>query len=122
MFSRQFSVKWWDRFEVAKIAEYVCRAFPQVAQLPRPKSSSQTSQTSLSVEGKSKAELQDIARQLMLQASQMNDDEDNESQSSSSFLPLSSNQQSPTRPMRWVDYPYGQDPNEAYSAYDLNSD
>ncbi|CAL2272868.1 unnamed protein product [Prunus armeniaca] len=92
-FSRQFSVKWWDRFE-----------------------------TSLFVEGKYKAELQDIARQLMLQASQMNDDEDNESLLSSSCHCLSSSQKSPDCPLRWSDYPHGQDPNEDYPAYDLNSD
>ncbi|CAL8167535.1 unnamed protein product [Prunus armeniaca] len=124
-FSRQFSVKWWDRFEVPRIAEYAYRDFPQAPapQLPKQKSSSsQSSQTSLSVEGKSKAKLQDIARQLMLQASQMNDDEDNESQSSSSCRPLSSSQKSHDCPLRWFDYPHGQDPNEDYPAYDLNSD
>ncbi|CAL8157501.1 unnamed protein product [Prunus armeniaca] len=71
---------------------------------------------------KSKAELQDIARQLMLQASQVNDDEDNESQSSSSCRPLSSSKKSPDCPLRWSDYPHGQDPNDDYPTYDLNSD
>ncbi|CAL9029753.1 unnamed protein product [Prunus brigantina] len=81
-FGRQSSVKWWDRFDISRISENVYKDFPLVVtpQLPKQKpSSSHSSQTSLVVEGKSKAELQDIARQLMLQASQMNDDEDIES-------------------------------------------
>ncbi|CAL9004302.1 unnamed protein product [Prunus brigantina] len=72
------------------------------------------------------AELQVLAQQILLRASQMQDDnEDTESQSSSSCPP---GQQTPEheRPMRWSDYPHGQDPNEdyaeAYKAYDLNSD
>ncbi|CAB4279688.1 unnamed protein product [Prunus armeniaca] len=65
-----------------------------------------------------------MAKQLLLQASQMqDDDEDNESQSSSSCQPRQqSPSPSPDRPMRWSDYPHGQDPNEAYTSYDLNSD
>ncbi|CAL9010945.1 unnamed protein product, partial [Prunus brigantina] len=126
-FSRQFFVKWWDRFEVHRIAEYVHRDFPTVHKPePPPKhepSSPHSSQTALSFEGKSKAELQEQAQQILLRASQMNDNEDIESQSSSSCQP---DEQTPERPMRWSDYPHGQDPNEAYNeayaAYDLNSD
>ncbi|CAL9028494.1 unnamed protein product [Prunus brigantina] len=126
-FSRQFFVKWWDRFEVHRIAEYVHRDFPTVHKPePPPKhepSSPHSSQTALSVEGKSKAELQELAQQILLKASQMQDNEDIESQSSSSCQP---GEQTPERPMRWSDYPHGQDPNEAYNeayaAYDLNSD
>ncbi|CAL2259655.1 unnamed protein product [Prunus armeniaca] len=126
IFSRQFSVKWWDRFEVHRIAEYFYRDFPKPIypkHEPEP-TSPHSSQTSLSVEGKSKTELQDMAKQLLLQASQMqDDDEDNESQSSSNCQPRQqSPSPSPDRPMRWSDYPHGQDPNEAYTSYDLNSD
>ncbi|CAL2240102.1 unnamed protein product [Prunus armeniaca] len=123
IFSRQFSVKWWDRFEVHRIAEYFYRDFPKPVHAPEP-TSPHSSQTSLSVEGKSKTELQDMAKQLLLQASQMqDDDEDNESQSSSSCQPRQqSPSPSPDRPMRWSDCPHGQDPNEAYASYDLNSD
>ncbi|KAI5343381.1 hypothetical protein L3X38_011257 [Prunus dulcis] len=126
-FSCQFFVKWWDRFEIPRIAEYVYRDFPQVPKhepsLKHEPSSPHSSQTALSVEGKSKAELQDMAQQILLRASEMNDDEDIESQSSSSCLP---HQETPDCPLRWSEYPHGQDPNdafaEAYTAYDLNSD
>ncbi|CAL2257314.1 unnamed protein product [Prunus armeniaca] len=124
IFSRQFSVKWWDRFEVHRIAEYFYRDFPKPPKHEPEPTSSHSSQTNLSVEGKSKTELQDMAKQLLLQASQMQDDnEANESQSSSSCQPRQqSPSPSPDRPMRWSDYPHGQDPNEAYASYDLNSD
>ncbi|CAL9024064.1 unnamed protein product, partial [Prunus brigantina] len=125
IFSSQFSVKWWDRFEVHRITEYVYRDFPK--DFPQPaheheleSTSPHSSQSTLSLEGKSKSELQDMAKQLLLQASQMQDD-DNESQSSSSCQPQQQSP-SPDRPMRWSDYPHGQDPNEAYSTYELNSD
>ncbi|CAL9004308.1 unnamed protein product [Prunus brigantina] len=128
-FSRQFFVKWWDRFEVDRITEYVYRGLPQVPKpAPPPKhetSFPHSSETTLTVDGKSKAELQELAQQILLRASQMQDDnnEDTESQSSSSCQP---GQQTPERPMRWSDYPHGQDPSEdyaeAYKAYDLNSD
>ncbi|CAB4274898.1 unnamed protein product [Prunus armeniaca] len=62
-----------------------------------------------------------MAKQLLLQASQMQDDEDNESQSSSSCQPRQQSP-SPDRPMRWSDYPHSQDPNNAYATYELNSD
>ncbi|CAL2257031.1 unnamed protein product [Prunus armeniaca] len=117
VFSRQFSVKWWDKFKVDRIAEYVYRDFPQIADPPKPKPSSSngTSQSSLQVEG-SKSELQEIARQLIIQASQMEDDDDDaspNSQSSTSQPQLPPNQMSPSQKMLWVD---SQDP------YDLNSD
>ncbi|KAI5335121.1 hypothetical protein L3X38_025254 [Prunus dulcis] len=83
IFARQFSVKWWDKFEVDRIAKYVYNDLP-VEPMPRPISPTGSIRSSLSVEGKSKAELQEIARQLILQASQMDDDEDNDSPSSSS--------------------------------------
>ncbi|CAL8993771.1 unnamed protein product [Prunus brigantina] len=120
--SRQFSVKWWDKFQVDRIAEYVYRDFPKATNPSKPKPVSPVgSSHSLPIEGKSKAELQEIARQLIIQASQMNDDEDNDNanspmfQSSSSCLP----NQSPSQPRRWSDYHDAQDP---YTAYDLNSD
>lgn len=71
---RQFSVKWWYKFKVERIAEYVYRDYPPpvASQKPTQKpSSSSTSHSSLQVEGKSKTELQEIARQLIIQASQM---------------------------------------------------
>ncbi|KAI5330084.1 hypothetical protein L3X38_029481 [Prunus dulcis] len=123
-FSRQFFVKWWDRFEVHRITDYVYKDFPQVPnRTPEPKHEpSSSSDTILTVEGKSKTELQDLAQQLLLRASQMHDD-DAESETSSSCQPA---QPTPERPARWADFLHGQDPNdaydEAYKAYDLNSD
>ncbi|CAL9010817.1 unnamed protein product [Prunus brigantina] len=130
-FSRQFFVKWWDRFEVHRITEYVYRDLPPTPKPAPPHKhetlSTHSSETTLTVDGKSKTELQELAQQILLRASQMQDDtnEDTESQASSTCQP---DQQTPEheRPMRWSDYPHGQDPNEdyaeAYKAYDLNSD
>ncbi|CAL9029902.1 unnamed protein product [Prunus brigantina] len=130
-FSRQFFVKWWDRFEVHRITEYVYRDLPPTPKPAPPQkhetSSAHSSETTLTVDGKSKTELQELAQQILLRASQMQDDKDadTESQSSSSCQP---GQQTPEHecPMRWSDYPHGQDLNEdyaeAYKAYDLNSD
>ncbi|CAL2257673.1 unnamed protein product [Prunus armeniaca] len=110
--ARQFSVKWWDKFEVDRIAKYVYNDLPQEP-IPHPISPTGSTRSSLSVEGKSKTELQEIARQLIIQASQMDDDEDNDSPSSSSCQPM----QSPAKKKFW--YKDSQDP---YDAYDLNSD
>ncbi|KAI5324510.1 hypothetical protein L3X38_033583 [Prunus dulcis] len=87
--SRQFSIKWWDKFKLERIADYVYADFPPVRNpQPEKKSSPATLHSSLPIEGKFKSELQEIARQLMLQASQMNEDEDSDaapkSQSSTS--------------------------------------
>ncbi|KAI5329174.1 hypothetical protein L3X38_028571 [Prunus dulcis] len=119
-FSRQFFVKWWDRFEVHRITDYVYKDFPQITdRTPKPKHEpTSSSDTILTVEGKSKTELQDLAQQLLIRASQMHDD-DAESETSSSCQPA---QPTPERPARWSDYLHGQDPNDAYEAYDLNSD
>ncbi|CAL9011728.1 unnamed protein product [Prunus brigantina] len=112
----QFSVKWWDKFEVDRIAKYVYNDLPVD---PRPSSPADSIRSSLSMEGKSKSELQEIARQLIIQASQMDDDEsddediDNDPPSSSSCQPM----QSPAKPKSW--YEDSQDP---YDAYDLGSD
>ncbi|KAI5335784.1 hypothetical protein L3X38_025918 [Prunus dulcis] len=111
IFARQFSVKWWDKFEVQRIAKYVYNDLPAEPQATSPTSSVRSS---LSVEGKSKSELQEIARQLIIQASQMDDDdEDNDSPASSSCQPM----QNPVKPKSW--YEDSQDP---YDAYDLHSD
>ncbi|CAL2237412.1 unnamed protein product [Prunus armeniaca] len=112
VFARQFSVKWWDKFEVDRIAKYV---YNDLHHDPIPHLASPTGSTrsSLSVEGKSKSELQEIARQLIIQASQMDDDEDNDSPSSSSCQPM----QSPAKPKSWYE-----DSQDLYDAYDLNSD
>ncbi|CAL9029358.1 unnamed protein product [Prunus brigantina] len=82
----------------------------------RPSSPTDSVRSSLSVGGKSKSELQEIARQLIIQASQMDDDEENDSDSptSPSYQPM---QQSPAQPKSW--YEDSQDP---YAAYDLGSD
>ncbi|CAL2252421.1 unnamed protein product [Prunus armeniaca] len=114
IFARQFSVKWGDKFEVDKIAKYVYKDLPHDSIL-HPASPTGSIRSSLSVEGKSKSELQEIAHQLIIQASQMDDDEDieNDSPSSSSCQPM----QSPAKPKSW--YEDSQDP---YDAYDLNSD
>ncbi|KAI5317882.1 hypothetical protein L3X38_037589 [Prunus dulcis] len=110
IFARQFSVKWWDKFEVQRIAKYVYNDLPAEPQSTSPVGSVRSS---LSVEGKSKAELQEIARQLMMQASQMDDDEDNDSPSSSSCQPIPD----PVKPKSWYD-----DSQDPYDAYDLHSD
>ncbi|KAI5337407.1 hypothetical protein L3X38_016678 [Prunus dulcis] len=75
IFARQFSVKWWDKFEVDRIAKYVYNDLP-IAPMPRPISPTGSTRSSLSVDGKSKVELQELARQLILQAFQMDDDEE----------------------------------------------
>ncbi|CAL8992099.1 unnamed protein product [Prunus brigantina] len=121
IFARQFSVKWWDKFEVDRIAKYVYNDLPSDP-IPRPRqrptSPADSVRSSLSVGGKSKSELQEIARQLTIQASQMDDDEENDidrdSPSSPSCQPM---QQSPAKPKSW--YEDSQDP---YDAYDLGSD
>ncbi|KAI5323146.1 hypothetical protein L3X38_032218 [Prunus dulcis] len=112
IFSRQFSVKWWDKFDVDRIARYVYNDLP-VEPMPRLISPTGSIRSSLSIKGKSKAELQEIARQLIMQASQMDDDEDNESPSSSSCQPI----QNPIKPKSWYD-----DSQDPYDAYDLHSD
>ncbi|KAI5317341.1 hypothetical protein L3X38_037048 [Prunus dulcis] len=85
-----------------------------------------TSHSSLSIEGKSKYELQEIARQLMLQASQMNEEDDSDSssksQSSTSQPRMPSSQKTPIPKMRWSDYPLdSQDPYD-FSPFDLGKD
>ncbi|CAL2248432.1 unnamed protein product [Prunus armeniaca] len=110
--ARQFLVKWWNKFEVDRIAKYVYNDLPQEP-IPHPVSPTGSTRSSLSVEGKSKSELQEIARQLIIQTSQMDDDEDNDSPSSSSCQPM----QSPAKKKSW--YEDSQDP---YDAYDLDSD
>ncbi|CAL8135781.1 unnamed protein product [Prunus armeniaca] len=67
--------------------------------IPRPVSPTGSTRSSLSVEGKSKSELQEIARQLIIQASQRDDDEDNDSPSSSSCQPM----QSPAKKKSWFE-------------------
>ncbi|KAI5348820.1 hypothetical protein L3X38_001707 [Prunus dulcis] len=111
--SRQFSIKWWDKFKLERIADYVYADFPPVKNPhSKKKSSPATSHSSLPIEGRSKSELQDLARQLMLQASQMNDDADSDaspaSQTSTSQPKLAS--QTPAPKMRWSDYPDEHDP------------
>ncbi|CAL2240221.1 unnamed protein product [Prunus armeniaca] len=100
IFARRFSVKWWDKFEVDRIAKYVYNHLPHDS-IPNPASPTGSTRSSLSVEGKSKSELQEIARQLIIQASQMDDDEDteNDSPSSSSCQPM----QSPAKPKSWYE-------------------
>ncbi|KAI5337411.1 hypothetical protein L3X38_016682 [Prunus dulcis] len=100
------------KFEVDRIARYVYNDLP-VETTQRPTSPAGSTRSSLSVEGKSKAELQEIARQLILQASQMDDDEDNDSPSSSSCQPIPN----PVKPKSWYD-----DSQDPYDAYDLGSD
>ncbi|KAI5314568.1 hypothetical protein L3X38_043744 [Prunus dulcis] len=89
--SLQFSVKWWDKFKVDRIAYYVYRDFPQLVNPPKPQPVSPVGSThsSLSIEGKSKYELKELARQLMLQAFQMDDDEDSDADPSLRHLPVS---------------------------------
>ncbi|KAI5317105.1 hypothetical protein L3X38_036812 [Prunus dulcis] len=88
------------------------------------KSSPAISHSSLPIEGRSKSELQDLARQLMLQASQMNDDADSDaslaSQTSTS-QPKPASQQAPTPKMRWSDYPDEQDPYD-FGPFNLEDD
>ncbi|CAL9004327.1 unnamed protein product [Prunus brigantina] len=58
--ARQFSVKWWDKFEVDRIAKYVYNDLPEdpiPRPRPRPTSPADSTRSSLSMEGKSKSEL-----------------------------------------------------------------
>jgi hypothetical protein len=74
--SRHFSIKWWDKFKHDRIISQVNVEFPLArAKLQKPTESS-TSISSLPVEGKSRAELKELARHLMLQVSQMGADEE----------------------------------------------
>ncbi|KAI5352722.1 hypothetical protein L3X38_005614 [Prunus dulcis] len=122
--SRQFSIKWWDKFKLERIADYVYADFPPVRNPHSEKKSSPvTSHFSLPIEGRSKSELQDLARQLMLQASQMNDDADSDaspaSQTSTSQPKPTS--QAPAPKMRWSDYPNEQDPYD-FGPFNLGDD
>ncbi|KAI5327369.1 hypothetical protein L3X38_026765 [Prunus dulcis] len=75
------------------------------------KSSPVSSHSSLPIEGKSKSEHQEIARQLMMQASQMHDDTDASPKSESyTSQPKPSHPQAPAPKLRWSDYPDEQDP------------
>ncbi|KAI5322834.1 hypothetical protein L3X38_031906 [Prunus dulcis] len=118
--SRQLSVKWWDKFKVDRIEDYVYRDFSEVTNplKPEPVSPVGSTHSSLSIEGKSKSELQELARQLILQASQMDDDEDRDAtpKSLSSTNQLPNSQQRSSQSKRWADYQDSQDP------YDLESD
>ncbi|CAL8167238.1 unnamed protein product [Prunus armeniaca] len=116
IFARQFYVKWWDKFEVDRIAKYAYNDLP-LDSAPHPTSHIGSTRSYLSVKGKLKSELQEIAHQMIIQASQMDDEDDNDidSPSSSSCQPM----QSPAKTKRWGDYQDSQDP---YDAYDLNSD
>ncbi|KAI5325426.1 hypothetical protein L3X38_034500 [Prunus dulcis] len=91
---------------------------PQPEQKPSPASS----HSSLPIEGKTKSELQEIARQLMLQAFQMHDDTDASPKfESSTSQPKPSNQQAPAPKMRWSDYPDEQDPYD-FGPFNLGDD
>jgi hypothetical protein len=79
--SRHFSVKWWDKFKHDQIISQVNAEFPLAkANLQKPTKSS-TSVSSLPIEGKYKAELKELARQLMIQISQIGADEDEDNES-----------------------------------------
>ncbi|KAI5327703.1 hypothetical protein L3X38_027099 [Prunus dulcis] len=110
--SRQYFVKWWDKFSMDRISIYVFKDFPQSDHPPKPSSPTGSVSSAISINGKSKAELRALAAQLLDQASQMNDDEDNESSPSASSCQPGSSSFDPT-------IPFAQDP---YDAYDLGSD
>ncbi|KAI5317966.1 hypothetical protein L3X38_037673 [Prunus dulcis] len=89
---------------------------------PEQKPSPVSSHSSLPIEGKSKSELQEIARQLMLQASQMHDDTDASPKSeSSTSQPKPSHPQAPAQKLWWSDYPDEQDPYD-FSPFNLGDD
>ncbi|KAI5338513.1 hypothetical protein L3X38_017784 [Prunus dulcis] len=110
--SRQYFVKWWDKFSMDRISIYVFKDFPQSDHPPKPSSPTGSVSSAISIDGKSKAELRALAAQLLDQASQMNDDEDNESSPSASSCQPGSSSFDPN-------IPFAQDP---YDAYDLGSD
>ncbi|KAI5338963.1 hypothetical protein L3X38_018235 [Prunus dulcis] len=124
--SRQFSIKWWDRFKLERIADYVYADFPPIRN-PQPdkKSSPASSHSSLPIEGKTKSVLQEIARQLMLQASQMNEDDDSDatpkSQSSTSQQ-KSSSQKTPAPKMLWSDYPQNSQDRYDFGPFNLGEE
>lgn len=71
---REYSVKWWDALKIYPIISQVNKDFPPP--VPRSiKTRSQTNLESISVVGKPKKEINDLANQLKLQASQMEDEE-----------------------------------------------
>jgi hypothetical protein len=89
------------------------------AQTPKP-ALSQSSTSSLQIEGKSKTELKELARQLMIQVSQMGEDEDEENNS-----PASSEASSSSKQVKKKDSqpdPFYQDAQDQYEAYNLDSE
>ncbi|KAH0974390.1 hypothetical protein GBA52_016289 [Prunus armeniaca] len=90
--SRQISVKWWDRFNSERIIGQVYKEFPLVKVTQHKSSISEASQSSLPIEGRTKLYMKELARQLMIQVSQMSNDEDASLKSHSSQA-ASSNQE-----------------------------
>ncbi|KAI5328070.1 hypothetical protein L3X38_027466 [Prunus dulcis] len=107
------------------VTDYVYADFPPVRNPhTEKKSSPATSHSSLPIEGRSKSELQDLACQLMLQASQMIDDADSDASSASqtsTSQPKPTSQQAPAPKMRWSDYPDEQDPYD-FGPFNLGDD
>ncbi|CAL9000242.1 unnamed protein product, partial [Prunus brigantina] len=93
--SRQFCIKWWDKFKIERIIEQVNTEFPLV-KAPLMPSTFGTSYSSLPIEGRSKSKLKELARQLMVQASQMNDDDDDDDDASPKSQSSSSQTQNPS--------------------------
>ena len=104
---REYSVKWWDALKIDPIINQVNKDFPPL--VPRSiKTRSQMNLESISIDGKSKKDINDLANQLRLQASQKEDEEisPTSSKASTSHPALSTSQDA-------------QDP---YADYDLGSD
>jgi hypothetical protein len=122
--TRIYSVKWWDKFQISRVMGYVYKEFPMaptpVNQKP---SSSGVSHASLQLEGKSSSELKALAKEILAQASHLDqeDAKSTSSQGSSSNQAQPPSQKKNDSPARkaWADYEDSQDPYEVYDLSDL---
>ena len=76
LLDQEFSVKWWDSLKIDPIINQLNKDFPPpVHRANTQKTRSQSSLESVSVARKSSRELKDLADQLCLQASQLEEEE-----------------------------------------------
>ena len=75
LLDREFSIKWWDSLKIDPIINQLNKDFPPVYNAITHKTRSQSSLEFFSVARKSSRELKDLADQLLLQASQLEEEE-----------------------------------------------
>jgi hypothetical protein len=97
--TRRFSVKWWEKFNHDRIISQVNSEFPLVnLELPKPSRLNTFASSSLSIEGRSKSKLKELATQfkgrsksklieILQQVIQMGEDEDESTSPASSEAP-----------------------------------